>query len=121
MISRFRSPDRTAYGVDRKILSELTVVDTTSLSKGETSKVGRLLRADAPPLDVVRCLIQADVLLTWAHIGSEVRLFAPEQDGPRWHVDVDGTHTYFTNEENVDAFAFRVSLGDQGVISVVGR
>ncbi|MCP4807970.1 MAG: hypothetical protein GY913_32185 [Proteobacteria bacterium] len=98
-----------------KLAKGHTQVDATRLSEGEVGTVG-------PAVDEVRGLALAEALLTsntilsWIHIGSELCL--TEVEGG---VHVKGTHTYFTNEENVVPIEFDVRVDEAGLITVVGR
>lgn len=91
-----------------------TQVDATKLSTGEAKPVGEPVD-DVRGVAMVEALLRSNTILSWIHIGSELCL--SEADGV---VAVEGTHTYFTNEENVVPIAFDVRLVD-GVITVTGR
>ena len=64
-------------------------------------------------ISVIRQLIAADVIGTYAHIGST--LCVVEIPGG---VHITGTHTYFTNTENTDSLDFQVLIDPAGVITV---
>jgi len=94
-------------------------VDATSLRGTKAHAVGRLLVAGTPPLlTVCHLLIQADVILTWAHIGSKLTLSNERRVDGFWRVDVSGTHEYYTNERNEDRVAFTVQVDKKGYIVV---
>lgn len=106
--------------VDIAVFDGLAVVDATNPPKGWHG-LGRLADPDAADLDdVVRLLVEADVILTWAHIGSELTLTPVETAPPKarggWRLK--GTHTYFTNEENVDEIEVGIVVTEDGQVLV---
>lgn len=115
------SEDRARVVVDERRFSDLTVVTAFMLDPYEQAIVGTHRLTDTPPLTIATLLITADVIHTWAHIGSELAMSNERiaEDGT-WSVDVRGSHVYFTNEENEDPVNFTVHIDPQNQISVTG-
>lgn len=110
--------------VDAAMMSSLTTVDVTSLARGARIHVGTLTRdgmSGIQPRRLVEFLIRADVLRTYCHMESctYLRSDSHREDG-EYRAQLDGTHTYFTNKENCEQFAFELRLSPAGVIEVIG-
>lgn len=115
------APDGRAFVVDERWFSDLAVVDVNRLSPGDERAVGTLrLLGVVEPRDLARLLLQADVILTWAHIGSTVQLIDEAQDVRGWRGRFEGSHEYFTSSRNVRAFAFDLCVDHDGAVRVVG-
>ena len=119
------SEDHTKVVVDETLASALTHVDATRLSAGERVRVGALTAAGREGLGGrgwVELMLRAHVVGTWIHIGSQVCLSAErETEADGYRVSVDGEHTYFTNEKNVDPVHFDVTIAPDGTVEVIGR
>lgn len=116
----FLTPERDAVVVDQRVFSDLRCVEPMRLKAKETASIGTV-RQPMPPRDLARLLITADVVRTYIHIGSQLALVEESTDETGWTGAFEGTHTYFTNEENVDRVAFSLRVGADGLLSVVGR
>lgn len=86
--------------VDASLFSDLETISIADQSKkhfivGATKK-------DIPFDILVRFLITADVVCTYIHMESQMEISFPSSR----RAEVRGTHTYFTNEENIEPFAF---------------
>ena len=115
------TPSLAEVVVDNRVFGDLTVVNATFLGGGERVVVGKLNRQDAlPPRKMAELLITADVVLTWAHIGSELALVKERTDNG-WVGVFEGTHTYYTNDENIDPVEFELFIETDGTLAVVGR
>jgi hypothetical protein len=98
--------------VNDKHLSDWKRADATRLSTGERVAVGTVKSAAlrARPHDLVRFLVESELLRTFVHVESELR-FKEEKDEPgRYRARLEGTHTYYTNEQNVDPVSFTFEL-----------
>ena len=105
------------------MLSELKVVDTTGLRAGSREVIGmlgELGRGKIEGPELAYFLLRADVVQTYAHIGSSVCLVEERSDEAGYRARFTGEHVYFTNGEQRDAFAFELRLDAQGEISVAG-
>jgi hypothetical protein len=114
---------KTAAVVDAAVLSDLVVADATRMRAGEQAAIGRLTPAalgKLAPRELVKFLIAARVVATYVHIGSELCLVEEQQDDAGYRARFTGSHTYFTNEENVDPLAFEVRIDAAGVITALG-
>ncbi|MBT3220471.1 MAG: hypothetical protein HN348_15400 [Proteobacteria bacterium] len=115
------TPELDKVVADGRVFGDLTVVNATVLSTGERKVLGKLIRQDAlAPRKMAELLIVADVVLTWAHIGSELALIEERTDNG-WVGVFEGTHTYYTNDENIDPVEFELSIEADGTLVVVGR
>ena len=107
----------------------LTVADVNRMSRGESITVGKLALPTASPLqELVALLVHADVILTYAHLGSAMTMepsLMPEATVPpsanEARFAFEGSHEYYTNERNVDSFSFEVAISNAGEIVVVKR
>lgn len=113
------SAKRKGPVVDRRFLSDLERVDIVGLSKGEQKLVGRAL-VPIDPLSLAVALIEAEVIMTYVHVESKVRLDDRFQTDEAMEFRFSGEHVYYTNEENVDPLAFMVKVTNEGKIFVVG-
>ncbi len=118
----FLQPDKASVVVDARFSSALATADMTSLAPGTRAVLGRLTpRAmSLAPLDLVDLLVRADVLRTYAHIGSEVCVLGAAKSAGAIKADVRGEHTYVTHHEHHAAFAFHLDVAPDGELSVVG-
>lgn len=85
---------------------DLTKVNITVLDKTEIATIGSV-SANCPLRfeELIISLINADIIQSYVHIGSDLVLnFENER------VTIVGSHTYFTNAENVDHFAVDIWL-----------
>lgn len=123
------TPDKKDAVIDVAFSSDLTVVDIPRLSEGEEKTIGtlsseRALFAVNYGQEILELLIRADVLRTYWHIGSTLCLTQSARDetqiGGGYRAEVIGTHTYFTNEKNVEPLAFFFQISPSGVLSVRG-
>jgi hypothetical protein len=105
--------------VDNRVLSDLERVDIFSLSVGEQKAVGRAL-VPIDPVALAVALIEAEVILTYVHIESKIRLDTQFQVKDTMELRFSGEHLYYTNEENRSPLAFMVKISGDGVILVEG-
>jgi hypothetical protein len=110
--------------VDPAAFGPLRVVDVTGLAEGARAEVGVVTDAARKTLGergVVELLVLADVVLTYAHIGSEVCLVSEGRDAGAYTARFVGEHTYFTSRENTGRLAFAVTIAADGAIVAVGE
>ena len=102
--------------VDKALFGPLKVARPDILGRGEQVHVGQLLATESvDTIDLIRQLMVSNIIMTFAHIGSELCI-EPTSTG----ISVTGTHTYYTNEKNVDELSFRVDIDPSGLITVTG-
>lgn len=110
--------------VNARYFSNLERVDGTRLGKGDRHILGKVVDAAlrARGRELVTFLLSAELIQTYAHIGSKLNL-TEEKDAPgSYVVRVTGTHVYFTNRRNEGSLDFEVRVDKQsGELSVVGR
>lgn len=122
------TPDFSAAVVNAAVLSELPVVDATSLEVGERVELGALTELGQGKIgerEMVEFLLEAGVIQTYVHIGSKLCLVAEDKrgqegEGRPYGAEFSGEHVYFTNEENRDALGFRVELDGEGRMAIIG-
>ncbi|MBV1860370.1 MAG: hypothetical protein KUG77_18300 [Nannocystaceae bacterium] len=117
------TPDFATAVVNAAVLSDLAVVDAMSLGVGERAPIGSLGELGQGKIkgrDLLHFLMRADVIQTYAHIGSTVCLMAETHGEGGYQARLSGEHVYFTNQKNRDAFAFSFVLDADGTISITG-
>ena len=118
------TPDGSEVVVDARFASDLEAIDVPRLCAGERRRVGRLTPRALAALggrELLELLLRSDVLRTYWHTGSELRL-CTERMGPggAYRAELEGSHTYFTTKRHRRALAFAVSWADNGEIEVEG-
>lgn len=118
------TPDFAGAVVDEAVFGDLEVVGATELTLGERAEIGTLRPAAQGKLtgrELVAFLMRARVIGTYIHIGSTMCLRAEssEADGS-YRAELTGRHEYYTNEENIEAFAFVFELGADGAMAITG-
>jgi hypothetical protein len=96
--------------VNEKAFGDLTRANATR--SGDRVVVGTVKSAAlrARPHELVRFLVESELIATFVHIESELR-FTEEKDEPgRYRARLEGTHTYYTNEKNVSPVRFTVEI-----------
>ena len=89
--------------VDTSLFSELKTISVVQLATQRHAVIGST-HQDIPWDTLVRFLLLSDVICTYIHIGSKMKV-----DFPSAHrAEVRGSHTYYTNEENVEDFSFSI-------------
>jgi len=102
--------------VDKTMFGPLKVARPDILSRGDRVQVGQLLHSGSvDSVALIRQLMVANIIMTFAHIGSELCM-----ESTVTGIAVTGTHTYYTNEKNVDELSFRVDIDPSGFITVTG-
>jgi hypothetical protein len=107
----WHAPDRSVAFVNARFFSSLIVVDATSLEGvAEIGTAQPELAIHWQAGEVLRFLIRAGIVRTFAHTHAELVL-RKRVTGAARHVEVyDATHVYFTNEENRADYAFALAL-----------
>ncbi len=115
------TPDRSRAVVNSAYFTDLVVGDATQLKPGAPVTIGKLTTAAQGKLDnrqLARFLLAAGVIRTYWHIGAELCLVGEEVGDRGYAAAFTGVHTYFTNEENRDEFAFTLTLAEDGTLTI---
>lgn len=115
------SPDNHEVVIDSTFSGDLNAVDPTRMSPGETAALGLLqpsARAALPAREIGRFLIESGMIRTYWHIGAELCLESESTDVIGYRATYSGVHTYFTNEQNQDAFRFVFAIGPDGALTI---
>lgn len=108
--------------VDAVMFGELACVDATRLGARVVAIGTATPRAmKGGPRPVADALIRAGVIRPFIHISASLCLVEEQTDGGTWRGTYRGTHTFFTNEKNVEPVAFEVSIDAARAISVRAR
>ena len=106
--------------VDERVFPHgLSFASTSRMKAGESVPLGSVvpeaLQA-VTPQQLVRFLILSEVIETRIHVEAELCMTAESGDHSGYSATWEGTHTYYTNEQNVVPLAFTVSIDAQGNI-----
>lgn len=118
------TPDYSAVVVDQRYFSDLAAADATRVNAQEKVTLGKFLDLTfaLPPREVVKFLLEAEIIRTYVHIEAEVRLVKEVDDGKSYASSWEGTHTYYTNERNDEDYKFDVTIDRRtGEIVLEGR
>jgi hypothetical protein len=97
---------------DSSVFGTLTTASVTQMGAGSIQQVG-LLKASMAHRELIVQLIEAGVILTYAHLGSELCLGQGDAE-----IHITGSHSYMTNTDNTDPLDFVVRIDSAGLISV---
>ena len=87
--------------VDASVFSDLETISIAKLPSKKHFIIGTV-KKEVPLDTLARFLITADVICTYIHMESQMEVVFPSSS----RAEVRGSHTYFTNEENIEPFAF---------------
>lgn len=131
-LAEFETPDvlmvrdvaQKRVTVNSRYFSDLQRGDATRLATGVPHRLGMfrdLTFARLKPRDLVMFMVKAQIVETYWHIEAELKL-AHEEDAPEtYRAWFSGTHTYFTNEQNIDSLAFVVTINKKtGEMTLTG-
>ena len=99
--------------VNQRCFSDLAVVNILKHSRTTRNHLGRLV-GTADPQEVAVALIEAEVIQTYVHEESTVHLQETTQLEGIVRISFTGEHVYYTNEENIEPFAFSVFIQADG-------
>jgi hypothetical protein len=117
------TPDFADAVVDAAIFSELKFVDATTLRGAQQVEIGTLTErghAELRKRELLEFLLEAGVIQTFAHIGSSLCLRSEVEDQRGYRAELDGTHEYYTNQENHDPIGFALEITPDRVMTVTG-
>jgi hypothetical protein len=118
--------------VDSSVFPDgLRVAGVSRIPRGEALVLGTVRRRSDgrlpfdDPTDLVRLLLVSDSILTYVHDSSECEVRGTEEwgsfEGSRvamLHATIEGSHVFFTNEKNVEAFKLSLEIDAPGRMSV---
>ena len=108
-----RLPADKSVTVNAKWFSDLVRQDATGRPLINSGKIGSATATALKrfqPVELLSLLLQYQVILTYAHIESELCLVSAKTDGSRWIAHVTGRHTYYTSKRHDAALAFHFVL-----------
>lgn len=106
--------DEKGVFVEKSFFSDMKTVSVEQIPKLQHLVIGTV-RKEVSWETLVRFLICSDVICTYVHIESQMQVVLENQK----RAVVRGTHTYFTNEENTDSFAFVVEIDHTDTIHCI--
>jgi hypothetical protein len=120
----FRARGKKLVGVNARFFFDLKRADATRIGGNSRIEMGNVRIAALPSItpDKLACfLVESQLIITYWHIGSELCLEKETASRTEYVAWFTGSHTYFTNEKNVDPlrFAVRIDLVS-GALTVMG-
>jgi hypothetical protein len=108
--------------VNQDLFGDLACVDATRVRISQTYDVGQAMpyALQSGPWKIAEVLIRGGVIRPFVHIGASICLTDQFATPAEWIGTYQGTHTFFTNEKNVSAVAFKVHVETAGRIFVEG-
>ena len=111
--------------INSRYFSTLAKVDATRLPAGTVQSVGKYLDTSfqmLSPRQIVRFLLEAQIITTYWHLESELCLTSETSGTDAYVSKFTGVHRYCTNQCQTDALAFTVRIDRHtGEISVAGN
>lgn len=119
----YRNDSKREVAIDQKYFSTLNRVDATSIAKGQSLIVGRVVDSKLfDPNFLIPFLIKGQILITYIHTDSELiwRKNFNLTDKSCYHFS--GEHHFYTNEKNTSSLNFKICLDQMSQeIKVVGE
>jgi hypothetical protein len=116
------TPNAGEAVVNAAVLSDLTAADPLSMGSGDRAVIGVLNELGQGKIvgrELLEFLMQSQMILSYVHIGSEVCLESEQHpEAGAYKARVSGVHTFFTNQENREEFAFEFELTGSGELAV---
>ncbi|MCX7024456.1 MAG: hypothetical protein NT080_07540 [Spirochaetes bacterium] len=116
-----RSEERREVGANAAFFSDLARVDATRPST-LPAFIGRWtapFTASMTPRKLAEFLIASQLVITYWHVSSSLRLVDEWDDGRKYRAEFEGEHIYFTSERHVSGIAFAMALDrETGEIAV---
>jgi len=95
--------------VDSAAFSILKRVDAARLKPGEEHRIGQAVQAELQePQFLLPFLLRAEIVQTYWHTDSQLRLTGLAWKNNRTCFQFDGEHHYYTNEKNTDPLHFAI-------------
>lgn len=108
-----RDVERKKVTVNSRYFSDLRRGDATRLGMGQAHHIGEFRDLEftrLAPRNLVLFLIQSQIIETYWHLEAKLCLLREEDRPDAYQAWFHGVHTYFTNEQNDDTFAFVVTI-----------
>ncbi len=109
----YRAEKDRAVFVNPIYFSELNRVDVTGRALHNDGKIGKATAKALrqwSPIEILGLLIELQVIITYAHIESNICLLRAEERGDVFKAELSGEHVYFTSRRNVSRFRFFFEL-----------
>lgn len=110
--------------VNEKYLSDIRRPDATRIGAGERLALGTV-KARAllsRPKDLTRFLLESELIETYAHLESELRIIEEDDRPSTYRAAVKGHHVYYTHEEHRAPLSFAVEIDRRtGEVTVLGQ
>ncbi len=106
-----------------KFFTDLSRVDATRLGAEDTHALGTVKdpRLYASAKRFAEFLVVSDLIHTYAHVGSTLRIVSEKDSPAGYRAELDGEHEYYTNQHNTARVHFIVELDKQsGRVTVRG-
>ncbi|HPA18309.1 MAG TPA: hypothetical protein PLU30_11230 [Verrucomicrobiae bacterium] len=112
--------DKSKAVVDERAFGDLTMVNVTTLGVGKTVVVGKIKEPGRKlaPRAVAWFLMRSDILQTFVHLESTVKIEGEKSAGGRYEAAFSGKHLYYTNQRHESAFRFRFIIEEDGTLRV---
>lgn len=116
-------PERDAAVLDAQYAADFSGRDAFTLAAGESVELGQLRDAaeGLSPRRWLEVMVRGGILNPYAHLEATLCITKEAGDwSTGYEATVDATHTYYTNEENVDAYRFRLEITADHAVKVKG-
>ena len=108
-----RNIEQKKVTVNNQYFSDLRRGDATRLGMGQEHRLGEfrdLAYTRLTPRALVLFLIQSQIIETYWHLEAKLCLLREEDRPDAYQAWFHGVHTYFTNEQNDEPYAFIVTI-----------
>lgn len=100
--------------VDARVFGPLVRADATRLKPGELKRIGQAASQDAlRPSFLLPFLLQGQIIITYWHTDSLLRLVREETKSGRICYVFEGEHHYYTNQKNTGSVRFAVCVDNR--------
>jgi len=108
-----RAEKGRAVFVNPAYFGELNRVEVTGRALRNDGKIGKATAKALrqwSPIEILGLLIELQVIITYAHIESNICLVRAEENDGIFKAELSGEHVYYTNSRNVSKFSFVFEL-----------
>lgn len=109
----YRAEKGRAVFVNPAYFGELNRVEVTGRALRNDGKIGKATAKALrqwSPIEILGLLIELQVIITYAHIESNICLVRAEENDGIFKAELSGEHVYYTNSRNVSKFSFVFEL-----------